>query len=100
MENLTKLLIKCETLLRNVEENFWANKICLALEKAGSHLNTSMLDEILSWYGGMGSFNDLLVSRYNNHFVDETNEEKLNAELNRVRNQIYQEVLNIKLTMR
>ena len=66
------------------------------LKKNGNGINPYLLDEILSWYGGMGSFNDLMISGYNNHLVNEKDEETINNELDRIRNQIYQEVVRLK----
>lgn len=96
MDTLIQLLIACEALLRSVGEIFWADKIQSALKKGENSADIYMLEEILSWYGGMGSFNDLMISRYNDHLVDEKDEEKLNDELNRLRGRIYQETIRLK----
>jgi hypothetical protein len=96
MEALVQLLIACETLLRSVGEKFWANKIQTALRKSECEIDTYLLEKILSWYGGMGSFNDLMISEFNDHLVKSKDEEKLNDELNRLRNQIYQEAVHLK----
>ena len=96
MNTLIQLLIACEALLRSVGETFWADKIQSALKKDGGTIDIYLLEEILSWYGGMGSFNDLLISSYNDHLVDEKDEERLNDELNRLRSQIYQEATCLK----
>jgi len=96
MDTLIQLLIACEALLRSVGETFWAEKIQFALKKGGNSIDIYLLEEILSWYGGMGSFNDIIISRYNDHLVDEKDEEKLNDELYRLRSQIYQEAMRLK----
>lgn len=96
MKTLIQLLITCETLLRSVGEAFWADKIQVVLKKGGSNIDLYLLEEILSWYGGMGSFNDLMISGCNNHLVKGKSEEKLNDDLNRIRNQIYQEAVRLK----
>lgn len=96
MKTLIQLLIACEALLRSVGETFWADKIQAALKKGGSSIDIYLLEEILSWYGGMGSFNDLMISRYNEHLVEGKDEEKLNDELNRLRSQIYKEAARLK----
>jgi hypothetical protein len=96
MKTLIQLLIACEALLRSVGETFWADKIQSALKTGGNSIDVYFLEEILSWYGGMGSFNDLMISRYNDHLVDEKDEEKLNDELNRLRSQIYQGATRLK----
>jgi hypothetical protein len=96
MKELIQLLISCETLLRSVGENFWANKINAVLQKGEGSIGIYGLEEILSWYGGMGSFNDLIISKYNDYLIEVINEEKLNDELNRLRSKIYQEVIHLK----
>jgi len=96
MKTLIQLLMTCETLLRSVGEVFWANKIQAVLKRGGNHLEFYLLEEILSWYGGMGSFTDLMISEYNDHLVEGKNEEKLNDDLNRLRNEIYQEAVRLK----
>lgn len=96
MDALIQLLIACEALLCSVGETFWSDKIQSALKEGGNSIDIYLLEEILSWYGGMGSFNDLMISRYNDHLVDEKDEEKLNDELNRLRSQLYQEVVRLK----
>lgn len=96
MRTLIQLLIACEAFLRSVGETFWADKIQSTLKKGGRSSDIYLIEEILSWYGGMGSFNDLMISRYNDHLVDEKDEEKLNDELNRLRSQIYHEAARLK----
>lgn len=96
MDTLIQLLISCEALLRSVGETFWSGKIQSALKKGGNSIDIYLLEEILSWYGGMGSFNDLIISRYNDHLVADKDEENLNDELNRLRSQMYQEAMRLK----
>ncbi|WP_367154087.1 hypothetical protein [Methylomonas sp. HYX-M1] len=96
MKTLIQHLIACEALLRSVGELFWANKILAILKKGGSNFDFYLLDNLLSWYGGMGSFNDLLISEYNDHLVEGRDEKKLNDELNRLRDLIYEDALRLK----
>jgi len=93
--NLIELLDSCEALLRSVHEDFWANKIIGIKQKVDNNVDIYILEEIESWYGGMGSFNDLIISNYNGHLIEEKYEKELNDELNKVRNQIYQEVIKL-----
>ncbi|MCP3851347.1 MAG: hypothetical protein GY694_14055 [Gammaproteobacteria bacterium] len=95
MSELIKLLITCETLLRSVGEKFWADKIKRVLGKDEESLELYLLKEILSWYGGMGSFNDLMISEYNNHILNGKDEEKLNDDLMSIRSAIYEEVIRL-----
>lgn len=96
MNTLIQLLITCETMLRSVGEAFWADKIQAILERGEGDIDLYLLDEILSWYGGMGSFNDLLISEYNDHLVEGKDEEKLNDELGRLRSRIYEEAVRLR----
>ncbi len=95
MSVLIQLLITCETLLRSVDEKFWADKIKRVLDKGGESLELYLLKEILSWYGSMGSFNDLMISEYNDHVLNGKDEEKLNDELMSIRSAIYEEVVRL-----
>lgn len=96
MNSLIQLLISCEVLLRSVGENFWAGKIKAIIQKGSSELDIYQLEEILSWYGGMGSFNDLIISVHNDHELNGQDEEKLNGELSNIRSDIYQEATRQK----
>ena len=96
MKTLIQLLMNCEALLRSVGEAFWADKVQAVLIRSGNSLDLYLLEEILSWYGGMGSFNDLMISEYNDHLMEGKDEEKLNDDLSRLRNEIYQEVVRLK----
>lgn len=95
MEKLIQLLLLCEELLRKVGEDFWANKIKHILSATGKESDIYLIEEILSWYGGMGSFNDLFISSYNDHQVSENDENKLNNDLNGIRSDIYNEAKNL-----
>jgi hypothetical protein len=96
METLVQLLITCEILLRKVGEIFWADKINHILKKGNANLNLYLIEEIISWYGGMGSFNDLIVSVYNDHSVAAEDEDKINEELSALRSKIYQEAIHLR----
>ena len=96
METVTLLLRKCEALLRKVGETFWANKINNVLQKDVETLDLYQIEEIISWYGGMGSFNDLLISEHNDHLVSGEDEDKLNDELNSIRSAIYREAMYLR----
>ncbi len=95
METLVQLLTNCEVLLRKVGEVFWADKISRILKKDSGTLNIYLIREIISWYGGMGSFNDLIISNYNDHSVNPDDEHKFNEELSRLRGKIYQEAVRV-----
>ena len=95
MKSIIELLNSMETLLKSVQEDFWSKKIEDFLKK---YNDTGDIDikEIESWYGGMGSINDLIVSRYNDHKIDENNEKAVNDELNILRKRIYKKLELLK----
>lgn len=95
METLNSLLISCETLLSSVGESFWSEKIRYMLDRDIRDLDKEIPEEILSWYGGMGSFNDLQISKYNGHLVLRKDEDRLNDKLNDLRSGIYKEAVDL-----
>ena len=99
MKKLEQLLTSCESLLRGIGEYFWADKIKTVLKKIeNGDIASYVFEEIQSWFGGMGSFNDLVISRYNDHLIDEKDEQRLNDHLNKLRREIYDEVIRLKAT--
>ena len=89
MEKLIQELKNCEKLLRDVGEIFWTDKIKAVLNKSGGLLETHQLKEILSWYGGMGSFNDIMILACNGYSIDPMDEDKVNCEFKKVCSKIY-----------
>lgn len=96
MDELIQLLIACETLLRKVGEEFWADRLLKVIQKSDGDLDLNLVAEIITLYGGMGSFNDLVISLYNNHIVDPEDEGQLNSKLNKLRGEIYQEAIRLR----
>jgi len=66
-EPLIAALKECEALLRGVGEHFWADKIAAVLGETSGPLAEHRICEVISWFGGMGSFNDLVISTLNGH---------------------------------
>lgn len=93
MAQLVKLMFECEVLLRSVGEVFWSNKIHVALKE--KEREDFLLREVLSWYGGMGSLNDLVISEYNGHVLKGKDEERLNQELDQLINLMYEEAVRL-----
>ena len=77
-------------MLDSFGEKEWSNKINQATK-------TDDIDpaKILSWYGGMGSFNDLLISNHNGHAIKQRDEDVVNEELSDLRNKIYLEAKDV-----
>ena len=82
------LIQECYDLLSSSGEKFWSKKMHFLIE----HPEKISSNMILSWYGGMGSFNDLIISTYNGHIVNkEEDESMLNDKLSMIRTAIYNE---------
>ena len=96
MDALIQLLITCEALLRKVGEEFWAEKLLRIVQQSSGSFDMNLIENIISSYGGMGSFNDLIISRHNDHRVETKDEDRLNNELDKLRNAIYQEAVRLQ----
>lgn len=86
---LSNALSTCAALLQQVGEPFWSDKLTRI---AARHPDISQGDaqELLSWFGGMGSFNDLVISIANGHDVTEEQEPAMNSRLDELRRRIYE----------
>ncbi|MCJ8272045.1 MAG: hypothetical protein MJK04_21945 [Psychrosphaera sp.] len=96
MNKLIELLVSCEALLRSVGEEHWANKIKCALARAKGPAGNNSLQGVFSWYGGMGSFNDVLICVENGHVLKGRNEGVLNYEFRRLKEDIYDQLQLLK----
>ena len=96
INSLINLLTTCEVLLRSVREIFWADRIKSIIQRNDRSLDIYTLKEIISWYGGMGSFNDLFISEHNSHILNGRDGERLNYELDELRSNIYREAMYLK----
>jgi hypothetical protein len=83
-EALTKALVEVLVLLDGVSEEFWSEKILAASREPVD------VSEVLSWYGGMGSFNDLMIAAANGHTVAREAESLVNNRLDELRRSIYE----------
>lgn len=95
MEELVEQLTACEALLRSAGEEFWASKLSQVLKKNGDKIDLFVIEQILSWYGGMGSFSDLLISKYNGHNLSGRDEREINRELNNLRSAMFIEATKL-----
>ena len=62
-KELIEVLEALITLLRENEENHWSNWMAQAKKMVASS-DYSGIEKVLSAYGGMGSFNDLILGTY------------------------------------
>lgn len=88
--DLAFALATCAALLRSVGETFWASRI-EGMASSGANLTPYQARQIVAWYGGMGSFNDLLIAQINGHAVLQPEEDAINLVLNKLRATIYDE---------
>jgi len=91
-QTILQALISCESLLRRVKEVFWADKLLAVIQGLQNEEKSEsvLIREILLLYGGMGSFNDLILSVHNDHDLYGLDEGKVNDELHELRNKIYE----------
>jgi len=89
-KTLLEAIVKCATMLRSVGETFWSDRLEHFSATRADEMRQADLDEILSWYGGMGSLNDLVICQQNGHQIANTDEDKVNRELADIRERIYQ----------
>jgi len=73
------LIQKLETLTGYLEQcnvSPWSNYFRISLQMIKNH-DSEGINKILSCYGGMGSFNDLYISKSNGHNIIEKDENKV-----------------------
>ena len=85
---LSESLTECSELLQSVGETFWSGKIEAVLAQG---ISDYCARGILEWYGGMGSFSDLMICRINGHDVRSEDEPEINQKLSVLRTMIYEE---------
>lgn len=74
------LLQRLHSLLSMAEEKHWVKRVDSVLSKIESAevVNKNAKAEMKTWFGGMGSINDLVLSPFNGHRLNECDEVKLN----------------------
>lgn len=85
---LISALAELSSLLRQHDEEHWASWIESDLRRigAGDFLG---ITHLLSAYGGMGSFNDLVIHPGNGHKVDSADIGRVNASLSSLRSRAW-----------
>jgi len=94
------LIETCAELLASVGERHWSVMLSAYAESAQEPPSESETEEILSWYGGMGSFSDVLISAMNDHDVKPEQEDRLNARLAELQSAIYDAAMETRLSSR
>lgn len=92
---LQRILRALLQLMRCVGERHWAETVERALLNLEMGATKRWIEEILSWYGGMGSLNDLVIAKVNGHNVEPQDEQALNAELARLTSALYARAVHL-----
>ncbi|HOA07633.1 MAG TPA: hypothetical protein PK419_05125 [Spirochaetota bacterium] len=88
LETLTGYLEQCNV---SPWSKYFRISLQMIINRDGEGIN-----EILSYYGGMGSFNDLYISKLNGHSISEKDESKVNRTISDLSNEIYMLCSEIK----
>ena len=91
---LVDALRACHSLLNRVGETQWSERIDRVLEDAPS---PEVLDigDILSWFGGMGSINDVVLCQDNGHLLSPSTESATNTELRGLLDTMFRSAMTI-----
>jgi len=95
MPLLIKSLNDCAALLRSIGDDFWSAKM-EGVAGRGPNLSSTEASQILGWFGGMGSLNDLIIMAANGHRVTPSEEEEMNARLNKLTSIIFDQATLVK----
>jgi len=82
-----KLREACALLVATGEEH-WARWMSQSLSEIENG-NLSGVDQLLNAYGGMGSFNDLILTSYEGHSLDDADCRRWNLQLDSLRSEMY-----------
>ena len=94
-DKLVKALCEAAQLLRDVDATFWSERLARVAAR-GEQLDGNDIVKILSWFGGMGSFDDVIISPINDHRVTPAQEPLVNAKLEALRRTIYAEATQLR----
>lgn len=82
-------------LLTNVGADYWADWLDESLSRIQLS-DLSGVDYLLRAYGGMGSFNDLMITRSNGHSVSEADGQEINMRLEVLRSALYELAADVR----
>lgn len=94
-ELLCERLRDTSTLLRSAGESHWARWMETSLRRIEKG-DFSGVEHLLSAFGGMGSFNDLILMSTNGHSVTGDNQRDFNDRLDDLRVQLYTIAQNVR----
>ena len=89
-KELLLALTEAHSLLVEVNEKHWTKKVSEVVESNIENRLENDSKQVLAWYGGVGSFSDLIISHINGHDVDQGKEEEINEHFGRLRSRIWQ----------
>ena len=84
---LCERLRETSALLRSAGESHWAKWMDTSLRRI-ENSDLSGVDHLLGAYGGMGSFNDLILMSANGHSVSDADYRDVNDRLDSLRSQV------------
>lgn len=89
VQRLSGALLRIVALLKTHGEKRWAFKLEGYLESLQAG-DLAAIDSILGTYGGMGSFNDLVLCVQNGHQIEATETISVNNHLSRLRTETWE----------
>ncbi len=95
VEDLSTKLNEAISLLENVEEKGWSEWLRENLNLITNRDFCGIL-RLLGGFGGMGSFNDLMIHPENGHKIQHNNIDKVNDCLDALRSELYRLAFRIK----
>ncbi len=98
MRKVQNLLLELSKLLNRHNEARWCNAFLVLYKESfryeGANYDHCFIREIMNLYGGMGSFNDLILHK------DMKSLDKENDQLDNLRNQLYEECMNLRTSIK
>ncbi|MFG0285214.1 MAG: DUF6966 domain-containing protein [Phycisphaerales bacterium JB039] len=98
--DLARDLKACSELLAQHGEEHWSSRIDRVLADDGTLLRERSVREVMSWFGGMGSFNDILICAHNGHRIEQKHEDQINKEVRDLQSAIYNSAHSILRALR
>jgi hypothetical protein len=86
---LCEKLREASALLKSAGEQHWASWLDKSLTRI-ERRDLSGVDHLLGAYGGMGSFNDLILMSANGHSVTDESNRDVNDRLDTLRTKLYE----------
>jgi len=98
LRHLELLLDELVALLQNVNESHWLAWAERCKDELGSR-DRAAFDELLGAYGGMGSFNDLVLMKANRHAVAVADEGAVSERLWDLRTSIWEDATALRRSL-